>query len=327
MPSIEALIAELSDGRFRSGSELAACFGVSRTAIWKAIRRLDDLGLAVDAVRGRGYRLRHPFEPLDASGIRGLLGEMGRSLVALDVFQVIDSTNRHLIQHARRGAVAPSACLAEAQLTGRGRRGRSWRSPYGANLYLSLFWNFDLPASRLGALSLVAGVSVARALERLGLRGHGLKWPNDLLWEGRKLGGILIEVASCEAEGPCRVVIGVGLNVAMSKLSSLPDIDQPWVDLAMIEPQLAHSRNRIAAAVLRELLEELHQYPVAGLGGVEMDWQRFDLAKGRDVDVRLADETVRGKVRGIDPMGHLELDVGGQIRTFAAGEVSLRLRR
>lgn len=325
MLSPDDLIAALSDGHFKSGQDLADRFQVSRAAVCKGIRRLLELGVPIDAVRGRGYRLRHPFEPLDEGVIRDALATRYSMITEVEVFQVLDSTNRHLMEQARGGAAGPRVCLAESQRAGRGRRGRAWCSPFGANLYLSLYWVFDLPASALGALGLVAGVSVARALETLGLRGHGLKWPNDLLWQGRKLGGVLIELASCEAEGPCRAVLGVGLNITMSDLYPKPEIDQPWVDLITAHPGLGASRNRVAIAVLEELIESLQRFPLSGLTGVGDDWRRFDLVTGREVELRTGHETICGRAVGVDSQGYLLVHTQGGVRPFASGEVSLRL--
>lgn len=325
MPTAQSLLDALADGRFHSGSELARRFGVSRAAVWKAVQRLAELGVGVDAVRGRGYRLRSPYEPLDAAAIAQGLAQAGAVPPPIEVLPCVDSTNRRLLQYAREGGAAPSVCLAERQTAGRGRRGRLWHSPFGANLYMSVLWSFDRPASALGPLGLVVGLALADALEAAGLEGHGLKWPNDIYWDGRKLAGILLELAPCEADGPCSVVIGIGLNVAMPQEDAQGFIDQPWVDLATAMGDAHPSRNRLATLILRNLMPALQGFSAAGLGPFLPRWQQRDLAAGRVVELHRPDGVVRGCARGIDEHGRLLLEVDGRSEAHAAGEVSLRL--
>ena len=316
------LIELLADGRFHSGEALGEALSMSRTAVWKHIRQLAQLGLEVHAVRGRGYRLARPLELLDRSVIEAGLGSAAaRRLQALDLFHDIDSTSDHL----KRSCVPLAggrgrACLAEWQRAGRGRRGRGWVSPYGSNLYLSLAWGFEGGLENPGGLSLAAAVAVLRALRRIGIDDAGLKWPNDILLDGGKLAGILLELAG-EASGPVTVVTGVGVNIGMPEQAA-GDIDQPWSDLGrrLREP----SRNRLAVLLLEELSAAMEDFGVRGLAGFLDEWQRHDLIDGRDIRLRIGERVVRGRACGVDAQGALVMQDGAGLRRYHAGEVSVR---
>ncbi|HLZ96715.1 MAG TPA: biotin--[acetyl-CoA-carboxylase] ligase, partial [Steroidobacteraceae bacterium] len=211
-----SLLLLLADGRLHSGERLAQALGVSRTAVWKGVLRLRTLGIDVRAVARRGYQLPEAIELFEERAIRAAMaGERSYRLHSLEILFDVDSTNTRLLA----AGAAPPGCadvvLAELQHAGRGRRGRRWVAPFGGSIALSMNWSFD-DASRVNpALSLCVGVAIARALERAGASGIGLKWPNDIWFNDRKMGGILIEVRA-EAGGPAHVVIGIGLNVRLS---------------------------------------------------------------------------------------------------------------
>jgi BirA family biotin operon repressor/biotin-[acetyl-CoA-carboxylase] ligase len=325
MESLYRIVALLADGRFHSGQELGSALGISRAAVWKQLQALDALGVELFSVRGRGYALASPVELLDPARIRGQLDAVGRNLLAeLEIHPEIDSTNRLLMGRAGAGLRPGHACLTERQTQGRGRRGRSWISPFAANVYLSLYWRFSFSPAALAGLSLAAGVSAARALEDAGVGDISLKWPNDLLWRGRKLGGILLEMAG-EASGPCHVVIGVGINVAMPPAAGA-GIDQPWVDLATIQAETAVSRNRVAGLLLNRLLRAVQEYETRGVSPFIDQWQARDATSGQPVELRLPDRAITGIARGVDDQGALLLEHAGTLEPFASGEVSLRLR-
>lgn len=318
------LIRLLADGRFHSGETLAQGFGVSRAAVWKQLQGLHELlDLEVHAVRGRGYRLARPLELLDPEAIRSALSAAACTrLSSLEIHASIDSTNSHLMRAAVQGAPPGQVCLAEQQTTGRGRRGRHWVSPFGSNIYLSILWRYPLAPMELSGLSLAAGLATVRALSALGVQGVGLKWPNDVLWRGRKLAGLLLEVSG-ESGGPSQVVLGLGLNTSLSERQG-EFIEQPWVDLASVSAGQGISRNALAAALLEELLEALDRFHDQGLGPLLDEWQRHDLYHGKRVQLRMAERVVEGIHRGIDKSGALLLDCGEGVRAFHAGEVSLR---
>lgn len=319
--TMHRILQLLADGRFHSGAELGAALSVSRSAIWKQVRRLESLGLEVHAVRGRGYRLAEPLDLLDAEAIRQGLPANARVLLdRLDVHLELESTNRHLRQ---AGPLPGHACLAERQTGGRGRRGRPWVSPFGANIYLSVAWRFSGSATALSGLSLALGVAVARALAAAGADGVGLKWPNDLLWRQQKLGGILLELFG-EAAGPCDVVVGVGVNVAMPRAGGAL-VDQPWTDLRTMLGTACPGRSRIASLLLSQLLTALALYEQSGLEPFLPDWRRLDLAAGQEVRLQLAREQVSGTALGVDETGALLVRSGESTLRFASGEISMRL--
>jgi BirA family biotin operon repressor/biotin-[acetyl-CoA-carboxylase] ligase len=314
------LLKLLADGHFHSGEYLARITGVTRAAVWKALQGIQDLGIVVYAVSGRGYRLAHAFEPLERDSILAQLPVAVRSqLHVLDVLHTVDSTNAWLIR--QNGAHALTACMAEHQSAGRGRRGRHWCSPFGSNLYLSLRCRFDDGMGRLSGLSLAVAVAVVRALREAGVEGIALKWPNDIYWRGRKLGGILLEVMG-EAGGSCVVVIGVGLNVAMPPAAG-QEIDQPWTDLTAIQSEL--SRNRLAGRILHQLMEAVAVFQDQGLMPFTQDWCEVDLLFGNPVVLLQPGAAINGIGRGIAHDGSLLLEVDGQIQRHSYGEVSVRL--
>lgn len=324
MSHTHSLLSILSDGRFHSGEALGRELGISRAAVWKQLKTLEQtLGLALDAVRGRGYRLAGGCELLDGERIRaGLAPAVQTQLDGLQIHFSLDSTNRHLMQHASALPGQIHACLAERQTAGRGRHGRPWISPFGQNIYLSLLWRAPVGPEMLGGVSLLVGAALVQALERLGAEGIGLKWPNDLLWRGRKLAGVLLELAG-ETAGPCQLVTGVGLNMRMDKAAAA-DIDQPWVDLATVMGK-PMSRNRVVSAVLDTLVPALLAFPHTGLAPHLLTWRRFDLLQGRAVHLSLPDRTVVGTARGVDETGALLLDGEDGRKRYFSGEVSVRL--
>ncbi|HXH04304.1 MAG TPA: bifunctional biotin--[acetyl-CoA-carboxylase] ligase/biotin operon repressor BirA [Candidatus Competibacteraceae bacterium] len=318
------ILTILGDGAFHSGAALAQRLGVTRAAVWQVVARLQSWGLEIHAVKGRGYRLALPLELLDGERIRALLPEsVAAQLTDIEIHERIDSTNTHLLQQARQGRSEAVACLAEQQLAGRGRRGRGWVSPYGTNLYLSLLWRFELDPGRLSGLSLVTGIALMRVLHGLGAVETGLKWPNDVLWRERKLGGVLLEFAG-EASGPCQVVTGIGLNVLMPAAVAAA-IDQPWCDLRTVLGGTPVSRNRLAAAILAELLPLYQTFERDGFIDLAGEWAGYDLCYGRSVRVLLPTQALEGVARGVDDSGALLLQTANGLRVCHAGEVSLRL--
>ncbi len=214
-PRVEALLALLADGALHSGADLAARLGVSRAAVWKLVGEMREHGVQVESVPRSGYRLPRPVELLSASRIGRALDDRGWRLGdRLEVLFEIDSTNTYLYGAPTPAAGQPRVAFAELQHAGRGRRGRSWLAPFGSGLTFSVAWTFaDAPAG-LPALGLAVGAGVAQALRDIGLEAAGVKWPNDLVWRGRKLGGLLLQLRS-EAGGPASVVAGLGLNLAL----------------------------------------------------------------------------------------------------------------
>jgi BirA family biotin operon repressor/biotin-[acetyl-CoA-carboxylase] ligase len=249
-----------------------------------------------------------------------------QQLDSLELLLETASTNTYLRDRALAGAASGTVCLAEMQTAGRGRHGRAWVSPFAGNLYLSLLWRTSLGAAGLGGLSLAAGVGVLRALRENGVAEIGLKWPNDLLAGGAKLAGILVDVVG-ESTGLCAVIIGVGINVRMPREAG-STIDQSWTDLASLLDAQPPSRNRLAADLVTQLFAMLDVFEQEGLRSFRDEWSRHDVLAGHPVRLALPHGEVQGIARGIDADGALLLEAGdGALQRFAAGEVSLRVRR
>ncbi|HAS51218.1 MAG TPA: biotin--[acetyl-CoA-carboxylase] ligase, partial [Gammaproteobacteria bacterium] len=235
----------------------------------------------------------------------------------LDVYSVLDSTNRYLMAGARDGWVSGAVCLAEQQTAGRGRQGRSWLTPFGASLAYSLLWRFAGPPEALSGLSLATGLAVARVLKKIGVGEVGLKWPNDVWWRGRKLGGILLE--SGGSAGDFYVVAGVGLNLALPHEEAAV-IDQPWVDLQEILGVEQISRNELAAALISELVATFSDFQQGGFADLAAEWAQFDQVAGRPVSLHLPNTTVTGIARGVDATGAVLLEtVDGGVRPYIGG--------
>lgn len=328
-----ALIAALADGRFHTGERLGERFGVSKVAIWKALKKLDEFGVDVHSVRGKGYRLSEPLTLLNAAHIESNIAPARRTeLSGIEVLQRVDSTNAHALralhdgtptQHGTptHGQARCRATFAESQTAGKGRRGRSWVSPYGHNIYLSLVRAYNNGAGALDGLSLVVGVALVGALADLGYRGLQLKWPNDVLLGERKLAGILLEISG-DLSGLCHVVIGVGLNLK-SAPEAMAEVDQPWAALDQLGYQ--HSqRNVVAGAVLNKLLTALQMFEQAGFAPFMERWKDYDLTCGRELALHTPLETVHGIGQGVNESGALLLATEQGLRTFHGGEVSLR---
>jgi BirA family biotin operon repressor/biotin-[acetyl-CoA-carboxylase] ligase len=314
----------LADGEVHSGAEVAAALGVSRAAVWKILHRaVEQLGIELESVRGKGYKLRRPLELLEAARIEAALSTSARAQVSgIEVLESVDSTNTRLMDAAAGGAPSGKVCLAERQRAGRGRAGRGWVSPFGSNLYLSVLWRYQVGPAGLGALSLACGVAAARVLRAAGVADIGLKWPNDLHWRRRKLGGLLLEVAG-ESQGPSHVVVGIGVNRHLGAVEAAA-IDQPWVDLASILGAGLPSRNGLAAALIDELVRTLADYGDSGLAPFLSDWRSFDAYQGAPAELTIGGQRIAGTCAGITDDGSLLLDTDTGRRAFNAGEVSLR---
>lgn len=314
----------MSDGRFRSGSMLACELGISRTSVWKQISSLSELGLEIHAVSGRGYRLAQPLELLDEGAIRSLLdADVRERIDALFIHDRIDSTNRFLSDRSVEIGRNALICLAESQTAGKGRNGRAWVSPFGSNIYLSLACKYPGGPASISGLSLALGVAVLRALSASGIEGPGLKWPNDLLWNGKKLGGILIELSG-DVHGPCTVVVGLGLNYWMSQ-SQGAAIDQDWIDLDTISPESGLGRNCLVATLINRMLPVLSDFDRTGLAPFLAEWRAADCMRGKEVVLHVGAQAVTGTVEGINDEGLIQLLTPAHtITSFASGEVSFR---
>lgn len=324
-PLVARVFAALADGRFHSGEELARALSVSRSAIWKATGTLKQLGATVHAVRNRGYRIPDASEPLEAAKIRDHLAREDRERVrTIETVWSTSSTNTVLLARANPPVGVSEVLLAEHQSAGRGRHGRAWLAPPGGAICLSMSWTFREVPADIGALSLVVGVCALKALREQGVAGAALKWPNDLLREGRKLGGVLIELRA-ESGGPASVVIGIGLNVALGAalLEKIAETGLEATDLRSAG-LAAPSRNSIAAALVSSCLRGLAAFEREGLKPFIEEWRAADALRGRPVAVSGAGGIARGLARGVDVHGALLIETREGVRRFIAGDVTVR---
>lgn len=320
---LRALLLELGRARECSGQDLASLLGLSRTAVWKQVERLRAAGVDIEAVAGRGYRLAARPDLLDAQAIAAALpAALRRRLGMLEVAWQLDSTNSALLRRIDTGLADRSVCLAEQQSAGRGRRGRPWRMPLAGGLALSLYRRFDGALASLAGLSLVAGLAAAETLAACGVAGVGLKWPNDLVARGAKLGGVLVELGG-EALGPCHAVIGVGINLRLG--TTLAAIGQPAIDLATLGPP--PPRSLLAARLIAALERAIDEFAQVGLGPFAARYARLDVLRGQPVQVLHAGGSRPGIARGIDARGALRVAFDEGERAIDSGEVSVRTNR
>ena len=320
------LIGRLSDGQFYSGKKLALELGISRTSVWNSLKKIEGLGIELHAVKGKGTRLAYPMELLDKCQVLdGVSPDISCLLSQLDVLDCTPSTNAYLVQQSRlRKIDNGSVCIAEMQTAGKGRLGRAWVSPFAQNVYISFVWNFKVGVGALSGLSLACGVAVCKALQKIGLADHKLKWPNDILFEGKKLAGILVEIQG-ESQDEYTAVIGIGINCQMT--SPLTEkIGQPWVDLKVAMPNHSVSRNKLAAELINQVLPVLSAYESQGLRSFLKDWDDYDGCKNKKIKIISGKNSSTGIAKGITEFGELKLlNEAGAIELISSGEVSLRL--
>lgn len=318
----KSILALLADGQFHSGADLSKSLGISRTAIWKQLNFLKALGLDFSAVSGKGYRLDKPLELLEREIILAILKPaVAKRLNNFYIHDSLTSTNTFLFEQTE--PVGAEVCLAEFQSAGKGRRGRQWVSPFGSNIYLSISWRYQQGPAAVSGLSLATGVAVVRALRRMAFNDVGLKWPNDVYWQQKKLGGILVEVRG-DAEGPCTVVVGIGLNVDLS-VDDAVDIDQPWVDLKQINNIEGPIRNQLVASILDELIPIMADFDETGITPFVDEWRTYDCMCDKLVTLSVGAQKITGIVRGINEQGLINLQqIDGNIVAYASGEVTFR---
>lgn len=308
------LIGILADGAFHSGEQLGEMLGMSRAAINKHMQTIREWGLDVFTVPGKGYSLPAPIQLLDEQAI---LRYLPAGQVA--VLPVVDSTNQYLLDRITE-LKSGDACVAEYQQAGRGRRGRQWVSPFGANLYLSMFWRLEQgPAAAMG-LSLVVGIVMAEVLHKLGAEQVRVKWPNDLYLNDKKLAGILVELTGKTGDA-AQLVIGAGINLTMRE-STTNVISQDWINLQ--EAGVIIDRNKLTAELLSELRLAVIKFENEGLSAFISRWREMDNYLDRPVKLIIGNQEIFGIARGIDQQGALLLEQDGNVKPYIGGEISLR---
>ncbi|MDO8350910.1 MAG: biotin--[acetyl-CoA-carboxylase] ligase [Gallionella sp.] len=315
------LLRLLADGGFHSGEALGRQLGVSRATVFNALASVADEGVALQRIRGRGYRLAQPWQCLEGGEITRHLGEDAPRF-RVEVLQQATSSNTELLRRATQGALSGSVLAVELQTAGRGRIGRVWHSGLGNALTFSLLWRFDCGLNALSGLSLGVGVAILRALKRFDAVGVGVKWPNDILAPHGKLGGVLIE-AQGDMYGPSAVVIGIGINCSLPLVIERA-IAQPAaaIDQVCVVPP---DRNPLLAALLQELAVVLDKFACSGFAVLRTEWERHHVQQDLPVELQMPDGArIAGIARGVSEGGELLLETEQGIRQFSSGEVGVR---
>lgn len=308
------ILKSLSQGGFHSGEELGEKFGISRAAISKHIKGIQAWGVDIFRVQGKGYQLAKPMQLLDQQIIQAQVDNH------VELIPIIDSTNQYLLDRAQ-DLDSGSVCLSEYQIKGRGRRGREWISPFGSNLYLSMYWRLDAGMAAAMGLSLVVGVAIVEALELLKFEAVKLKWPNDLYYQDRKLAGILVEMSG-QAGAAANLVIGMGLNLMMTDKTQ--GITQPWASLSEVAGVQSIDRNQLATTMIQTLNKTLLDYELKGMQGFVERWNRLDNFIHRPVKLIMGEREITGISRGINEQGAVIVETESGLETFIGGEISLR---
>lgn len=323
----QQILSQLSDGRFHSGEALGAALGVSRAAVGKHINQLTELGIEIFRVSGKGYCLADSLTLLDAQQIQDLLCGKSKGPITVEVKHVISSTNDYLLQKVRSGEVLKNGhcVVAECQTAGRGRRGRTWVSPFGSHIYFSMFWQLDGINQAMG-LSIAVGIAVREAMQSSMHSEIKLKWPNDLLVNDEKIAGILVELDG-QTDGPCGVVIGIGINVNMPATPA-EKVDQPWTDMnAHCDGEV--DRNTLLARLIVHLQRQLSVFEQKGLKSCIDQWNVNDRYFNQPIKLLMGNKEVKGLGKGIDSQGGillLEAD-SNHPKAFYGGEISLRSQK
>ena len=323
-PLAYQLLAELSQEHFISGVALAQKFGVSRSAISDALKDAGKAGIKIFSLTRRGYRLGSAIDLLNIDVVRKALGGQARRL-DVDIVLTIGSTNTELLARGAAGAASGTCVAAEMQTAGRGRRGRVWQSKFAGSLTYSLLWRFEKGAAELGGLSLMVGLALARALRAAGVSEAMLKWPNDVLVNGEKLAGILIETQG-DMLGPTVAVIGVGVNIGLPESLKLL-IDQPATDVLSHVGKFS-SRNDLLALMLRELVVALDQFSQHGFKVFKDDWTTLHALHGQLITVRQSHlAAYDAVVKDVGNDGSLivePINQPGKRETLTSAEISVR---
>jgi len=319
-----SLVDLLMDDQFHTGSVLAMKLGITKTAVWKMIQQLKGYGVQLEAIKGKGYRLIQPLQLLDIDRIKTFLTAQQAIIENIIILTSVDSTNTYLKNQLAQQRLPLSICLTEQQTAGRGRLGRSWFSPFGANIYLSLSWKSQQAISELNGLSLIIGVAVIKALKEFGLsEGIGIKWPNDIYYQDQKLAGILVEIVA-ERHSGTQVIIGIGMNVNMLHQQQAP-IDKAWTSIEHMTQQY-QDRNILVGILLKAIIAELENIqqqhsPAASLA----EWKKYDVLYEKAITLSHHGKELSGIGKGINEQGHLLLLMAdGALLPCSSGETSIK---
>ena len=314
----------LDHERYYCASALAQQLNVPRAAIYACIDKIESLGIPISRARGSGYRLCRPLDLLSKAAIfRQLPNDLKAQLDSIHCLHEIDSTNRYAGQLPAPAGGFFSLVAAEAQTSGRGRRARRWVSPYAANVTMSIVWSLQGRVQAAGILSPLLACGIVQSLQKAGVSGLGLKWPNDIYSRGKKLAGILIECRPGAGAG-CKIVIGIGVNVGMSRWPDVV-IDQAWTDIISNTQNWRVSRSTLVAHLTDHIIKSLMAFECDDHMEIMNEWRKRDITWGKNVQIHAADNIHAGIARGIDAQGRLLLETSNRLQKISVGEVSLRV--
>ncbi|QFU24913.1 bifunctional biotin--[acetyl-CoA-carboxylase] ligase/biotin operon repressor BirA [Shewanella eurypsychrophilus] len=307
------ILAALSGQQFVSGEELAQQAGISRTAIGNHISSLEGYGVEIYSVKGKGYKLANPVSLINEAKLTSSI------LSRCFYFDELPSTNAFLLKHVEELS-SGDICIAEYQSAGRGRRGRNWVSPYGCHLYCSMYWKLEQGMAQASGLSLVVACALVEVLKCLGIDDLGVKWPNDIYLNNKKLAGVLIEMSG-QPDSECHLVIGIGINISMSHAQG-DKIDQAWSDLS--DNPSCPEKTDLAVALQKQLKIDLETFQNDGLTAFLERWKAVDIFFGKQVKLLMGDNEINGICKGIDSTGAILLETDKGLVPFVGGEISLR---
>jgi BirA family biotin operon repressor/biotin-[acetyl-CoA-carboxylase] ligase len=311
------LVSMLSDGKYHDGTTIGLKLDITRSAIWKAIKKLQSYGVKIHSVQSKGYKLSEHLALLDEQQIKRRLKNKE---IVFEIVESLGSTNDYLKTFF--GSKTPRICLAEHQTQGKGRLNRVWHSPFAQNTYLSCLYSFQKDISELAGLSLVVSLAIIKTLKSYKVpSGFLVKWPNDVVYLGKKLAGILIELQA-EANGSCHAIIGIGINVNMLQVKK-SQIDQAWISLQQIIGAYV-DRNKLCAELINNLLAYIKRFEADGFSKFMQDWKEVDYLFDKPITLKCIAKIFSGKAKGINPQGNLLLQLdNGSVKAFSSGDTSL----
>lgn len=316
-PTLTRIADIFSDGEYHDGTTVGNQLNISRNAVCKTIKKLKDYGINITSKKNKGYRLHEPLNMLSQSKITQGLSDKNTEVL---VIESVDSTNTYL--KSFYNTAGNKVCLAEHQSHGKGRLNRSWHAPFAQNIYLSYLCRFQKDISELAGLSLIVSLAILRTIEKLNLpTPPKVKWPNDIVCNGQKLVGILIELQA-EANGTCQVITGVGINVNMMT-DAKHEITQEWTSLRKILGRYL-DRNELCSSLLNNLAAYVKRFEISGLSVFMEEWEQADYLHGQHISLKCLDKNITGVMEGINQQGNLLLRLSdGSMQTFSSGDTSI----
>lgn len=313
--NLAKIVELLNDGKFHNGTVIGQKLNISRTAVWKVIKKLKSYKITIKSLKNKGYCLDHPLILLEKEKIINPL----KGSILIELFEKVTSTNDYLKTLSNNRYVV---CIAEMQTKGKGRFNRTWHSPFAQNIYLSLKYSFNKDVSDLAGLSLVCGLSVCRAIETTCNlpKPIFIKWPNDIICDNKKLAGILIEIQA-ETNGFSSVIIGIGVNVNMK--NSEQKINQTWTSLINLT-ECYYDRNELCTSLIYCLIYYLKIFKKRGLIFFQDSWKQKDYLFNKALNIKSGQKKFQGIGCGINHKGNLIVKLtNGLKKEFSSGDTTL----